>query len=272
MVLRLRVLTAAIGLPLVLLAVFLGPHPFSIFLTIVAAVCTIELCKLAPGLSGRDPLVAVATLWGVILATRHILIPSAPLQTLAMTVPLIVALALLLPHTGRNRTFVQWSWMIASALYVGWLLGHWGGLYLLPAGRVIVLFGMITTFAYDSFAYFSGRAFGHHKLAPHISAAKTWEGATGGLVAAIVIGLLIRMAVMSASGSFPFSASVTLLACTFVVLGALVGDLVESAMKRNAGVKDAGGALPGHGGMLDRFDSLLFVGPMLYYFSLWMAI
>ncbi len=270
--LGLRLLTTAVGLPLVLLAILLGPHPFSIFLAVVAAVCTLEICKLAPGSSRRDPLAVVATLWAVILATRHILIPSSSLQNLAITVPLIVALVLLLPHTHRNRTFTQWSWMIAGALYVGWLFGHWGALYLLPGGRDLVLFGVIATFAYDSFAYFSGRAFGRHHVAPRISAAKTWEGAAGGLAATVVIGLLVRMALIAASGSFPFTISLTVAITFFVVLAALVGDLVESALKRSVGAKDAGVVLPGHGGMLDRFDSLLFVGPMLYYVSLWMAI
>ncbi len=269
---RLRILTAVVGLPLVILSILLGPEPFSIFLIVVAGLCTIEICNLAPGGSRREPLVVVAVIWSIILATRYILFSAWPGQSFLITVPLVIALLLLLPGAGKGRTFVQWSWMIAGALYVGWLFGHWGGLYLLPGGQYLVLFGMIATFAYDSFAFFTGRAFGRHKIAPHISTAKSWEGAVGGLLAATVIALLVRMAIVSATGSFSFSVAQTLVATLCVVLAALMGDLVESAVKRTAHTKDAGRVLPGHGGMLDRFDSLLFVGPMLYYLSLWIGI
>lgn len=270
--LRLRILTAAVGLPLVLLAIFLGPDPFSIFLAVVAGVCTIEICKLTPGLTKRDPLLVIAVAWAIILATRHILFASEPIQGIVITMPFVIALALLLLNSNGNRTFVQWSWMIAGAFYVGWLFGHWGGLYVLPGGTYMVLYGMIIAFAYDTFAFFSGRAFGRHRIAPRISVAKTWEGAAGGLVATVIIALLVRFALVSATGVFAFSSARTVLVTVCLVLAAQVGDLVESAMKRTANTKDAGSALPGHGGMLDRFDSLLFVGPMLYYLSLWMAV
>ncbi len=270
--LRLRLLTTAVGLPLVLLALFLGPHPFGIFLTIVAAICTIEFCRIAPGLPARDPLVVLATLWAVLLATRHVLFPGETTQSLIITVPLVVSLVLLLARAGKTPAFLQWSWAVAGALYVGWLLGHWGGLYMLPGGgHILVLFGLLTMFAYDTFAFFSGRAFGRHKLAPRISGAKTWEGAIGGLVAASCIGLLIRAAVMTLERGFPFSLATTLVATVCIVIGGQLGDLVESALKRSANVKDTGGILPGHGGMLDRFDSLLFAGPVLYYFTLWVT-
>lgn len=270
--LRLRVLTAAVGLPLVLLAILLGPHPFSIFLAVVAGVCTFEICKLAPALTRRDPLLVIAVAWAVILATRHILFASEPIQGAVVTIPFVIALLLLLPDTDRNRTFVQWSWMIAGAFYVGWLFGHWGGLYVLPGGAYLVLYGIVVAFAYDTFAFFSGRAFGRRRIAPRISAAKTWEGAAGGVVAAVAIALLVRFTIVSATGAFAFSIAQTALVTVCLAVAAQTGDLVESALKRSANTKDAGVVLPGHGGMLDRFDSLLFVGPMLYYLSLWMTV
>ncbi len=140
---------------------------------------------------------------------------------------------------------------------------------MLPAGLSLVLFGMLTTFSYDSFAFLFGRAFGRHKLAPRISGAKTWEGAIGGLISALGIGLLVRAVLLGIIGEFPFPVVLTLLASACIAVTAQVGDLVESALKRGAAVKDTGGVLPGHGGMLDRFDSLLFTGTMLYYFALW---
>lgn len=224
---------------------------------------------MAPHLPRRDPLVVVATVWTVLLSTRHVLFPAGTIQSLLITMPLVLSLILLLLPSGRQRTFAQWSWTVAGALYIGWLLGHWGGLYMLPAGLSLVLFGMLTTFSYDSFAFLFGRAFGRRKLAPRISGAKTWEGAMGGLISALGIGLLVRAVLVAILGEFPFPVALTLLAAACIAVTAQIGDLVESALKRSAAVKDTGGVLPGHGGMLDRFDSLLFTGAMLYYFSLW---
>ena len=269
--LRLRILTAAIGLPLVVLSVMLGPYPFGIFLGVVAASCAYELCRLAPGLTRFDGMALTAIAWSVLLACVRLLPLSSPLLSLLVTVPVVGSLVILLDPRSTRRTFAQWSWMMAGALYVGLLLGHWGGLYLLPAGRDLVFFGMFTTFFYDSFAFFTGRAVGRHKLAPHLSAGKTWEGVVGGLLMAVVGSLLVRAAFLGMSGTFPFSVPVSVLGALCITAAAQVGDLVESALKRSADVKDAGGILPGHGGMLDRFDSLLFVGPMLYYFTLWVT-
>jgi phosphatidate cytidylyltransferase len=268
-VLRLRVLTAAIGTPLVVLSVILGPYPFGIFLAIVAGSCTFELCRMYPEPKRSASLALVATVWSVVLATVRLVPVTQTWFSLWITAPVVGSLLVLLISSSSRVAYTQWSWMMAGALYVGLLLGHWGGVYLMPAGRDLVLFGLFTTFLYDSFAFFTGRAIGRHKLAPHLSSGKTWEGAVGGLLVAIVGGLVIRYTFIIVSGTFPFSAVVTIVGALCVTVAAQLGDLVESALKRGAGVKDAGGILPGHGGMLDRFDSVLFVGPMLYYFASW---
>jgi len=114
----------------------------------------------------------------------------------------------------------------------------------------------------DAGAYYIGRALGKHKLAPSISPGKTWEGAVGGLLAALAMGVLAH---------FWFFRELPLkyilpLAAVMTIVG-IFGDLAESALKRGAGAKDAANILPGHGGMLDRLDSLLFNAPLLYYFA-----
>lgn len=114
----------------------------------------------------------------------------------------------------------------------------------------------------DSGAYFAGKAFGKHKLAPKISPGKTWEGSIGGILASLAFAALAH---------FWFLPELTLayalpLAAVMSVVGAL-GDLAESAMKRGSDVKDAANILPGHGGLLDRLDSLVFNAPILYYFA-----
>jgi phosphatidate cytidylyltransferase len=115
----------------------------------------------------------------------------------------------------------------------------------------------------DTGAYYTGRTFGRHKLAPSISPGKTWEGAVGGMLASLL------MAVIAHFWFFPeLSLKAALpLAAVMNVLG-VIGDLTESALKRGAGAKDAAQILPGHGGLLDRLDSLLFNAPVIYYFGL----
>lgn len=269
---RLRVLTAAIGLPLIILSVMLGPQSFGVFLGVVAGLSTYELCRLAPGMAKWDPLTVAAVALSIVLAVAFLPPVRGQHLSLLVTLPVILSLMILLLPTETRRSFVQWAWTVAGAVYIGWLLGHWGGLYLLPSGRELVFFGMFTTFFYDTFAFFTGRVFGRRKLAPHLSAGKTWEGVGGGVLMAVAGGLLLRTVLDNALGAFPLSVPSTVIFSLCVAVAAQTGDLVESAVKRSAGAKDAGTILPGHGGMLDRFDSLLFVGPVLYYLSLWVTV
>ena len=114
----------------------------------------------------------------------------------------------------------------------------------------------------DTGAYYVGRAVGKHKLAPTISPGKTWEGVAGGLVAGLGFAILAHFWFFR---ELPLKWTLPL-AAVMVVLG-ILGDLTESALKRGAGAKDAANILPGHGGILDRLDSLLFNAPLLYYFA-----
>jgi phosphatidate cytidylyltransferase len=153
------------------------------------------------------------------------------------------------------------------------------------AGAFLILYLLLVVWAGDIFAYFVGRSVGRHLMAPRISPKKTWEGAAASMIASLVIG----------GGIFYYSASVStallqwgligrrdgmfglerpallpILALTAVLnVAAQLGDLVESLIKRGAGVKDSGGILPGHGGMLDRIDALLFAAPVLWVWAAW---
>lgn len=116
----------------------------------------------------------------------------------------------------------------------------------------------------DTFAYYTGRTLGRHKLSPRISPKKTVEGAAGGLVGGIIAALICRTL-------FGLDVQAPALVAFAIVAGVvgITGDLAESVLKRAAGVKDSGNLIPGHGGVLDRTDSLLFAFPLLYYFLLW---
>ena len=149
---------------------------------------------------------------------------------------------------------------MAGILYIGWMLSYWVELRSLEAGKELVFWAMFTTFASDTSAFFIGKAWGKHALAPSISPGKTWEGAIGGLLASIIASLILRTIF-----PLPFSYwQIAILGC-IISLFAQLGDLAESLLKRNTGVKDAGKLIPGHGGILDRIDSLIFTGVIVYY-------
>lgn len=153
---------------------------------------------------------------------------------------------------------------LLGAIYLGALGGALAALRLLPpagagAWRILLLLGAVM--AADTLAYFVGHLAGRRRLAPEISPGKTVEGALGGIVGGVTGALLVRAIGMP---ELPL-ASAVVLGALVAVLG-IVGDLLESLLKRWAGVKDSGGLFPGHGGMLDRLDSLLFGAPVLYYY------
>ena len=152
---------------------------------------------------------------------------------------------------------------------MGWLLSHFVALRGEADGRNWVLFALFTTFASDSAAFFIGRAWGRHHLAPHISPRKTWEGAVAAVLGAIIVSLLFTLRT-PLQAPFDYWWQAILLGLAVSVFGQL-GDLVESLLKRNMGVKDSGKAMPGHGGFLDRMDSVVFAGIVVYYYVIWLV-
>lgn len=130
---------------------------------------------------------------------------------------------------------------------------------------IVLLLALIIVWSTDIGAYMIGRKFGRHKLAPSVSPNKTIEGAVGGVVSAVVVTFIYMMFYKD---SFPYSMGIMLILSIFFSVAGQLGDLVESAYKRYFGVKDSGKLLPGHGGILDRFDSLLFVFPVMYFVGL----
>ena len=135
----------------------------------------------------------------------------------------------------------------------------------LDDGRNWVFFALFTNFGSDTAAFFTGRALGRHHLAPQISPSKTWEGAIGGILGAIIISLLFTL---PPALSLPLSYGQAILLGLLVSIFGQLGDLVESLLKRNMGVKDSGRLVPGHGGALDRIDSIVFAGVVVYYWVL----
>jgi phosphatidate cytidylyltransferase len=153
------------------------------------------------------------------------------------------------------------------------------------AGAFYLLYLLLVVWAGDVFAYFVGKSVGRHLMAPRISPKKTWEGAAASVLASMAVGyllfhyaqpissVLLRAGLIQRrDGLFGLEQPgiIPVLLLTIVLnIAAQLGDLVESLIKRGAGVKDSGALLPGHGGMLDRIDALLFAAPVLWYYAAW---
>ena len=266
--LKYRIITAAVGLPLIVLAIWFGdPWPwFTLLITAAALAGTYELYRIA-NFDRKEPLLYLGLLWTLALVlSPHYTKPN--LLPAVITAAILVSLITLLLRRSREKAFRDWAWTIVGALYAGWMLSYWLNLRGLEDGRDWVYLAMLTTFANDTGAYFIGRARGKHKLAPAISPAKTWEGAIGGLGSAILAAIVVA-AILSLISPFALKHWQIILLGFLVSLFAQLGDLVESLLKRNMEVKESGTLLPGHGGILDRFDSLIFVGAVVYYYAVW---
>jgi len=151
-----------------------------------------------------------------------------------------------------------------GVFYVALPLSLLGWVCLRPGGRAFVLFALVLVWTGDTAAFFVGRARGRHKLSPLISPGKSWEGAAASLLSALLVGHLFARWFWPGVGALEGATVVSA-----INVAAQIGDLAESAMKRSAGVKDSSHLLPGHGGVLDRIDGLLFVGPVLWYYWTW---
>lgn len=183
-----------------------------------------------------------------------------PVVLLALFVFLVSRLASATDITETSSAIIRGG---ASTVYISAALSHVVLLAATESGRWWLLFTLVLVWSNDTFAYYTGRRLGRTKLAPRISPGKTVEGAVGGIVGGVVAAYVF-IHFTELSGSVLFIAAAALL------LGALsiLGDLLESVFKRGAGVKDSGSLIPGHGGLLDRIDSLLFVVPAMYYLLL----
>ncbi len=259
-----RILTALVALPLVLAGLLLAPAVVGV--AMVAAALLVGLHEFYGLMRARQQLPFRATGY-LLLAGIFIEVASRPewsAPPLWPMVALFAGTALVLREGDFASSVPAAASTLLGATYLGALGGAVAGLRVLaplesaPA-RLLLLFAIVMLS--DTCAYFAGRMLGRHKLAPDISPGKTLEGALGGLAGGVLAALLVRWLV---TPEMPLWHAATL-GLLVSGLGAM-GDLLESVLKRWAGVKDSGRLFPGHGGMLDRLDSLLFGAPVLYYY------
>ncbi|HMI30921.1 MAG TPA: phosphatidate cytidylyltransferase [Candidatus Limnocylindrales bacterium] len=189
-----------------------------------------------------------------------------------LTVLLVAMLLAELRRGASKQTLVNVSSTLLGVLYIGWLGSHVAALRELPwsvhvpyaLGMSFALLPFFLAWTCDTAAYLVGRAWGRHKLAPSVSPQKSVEGAMGGLLASVAAGAVARLWF---APYLSWGAALSLGALVGVF--AQLGDLVESLLKRDAETKESSSLIPGHGGVLDRFDSLLFAAPLVYYFLVW---
>lgn len=260
-----RVLTAIVGLPIFLLALWTGRVWWAALVAVIMIAGAFEYVRLCPGLkSGRQVvlLAGVAGLAGLVAWGPVVVVPWG--IALAGAIIVVVGLVPLVAGGGLPglvRVEATWSAVPMGIAYLGapaGVLVRWRDQHF---AVVMILFGIV--WANDVAGYFIGSRYGRHKLAPRISPGKSWEGS--------VAGLLIGGAIGVVSGSFlGLSLIGGALLGVLISATAQIGDLFESALKRAAGVKDSGGIFPGHGGMLDRFDGVFFAAPVGFaFFQAW---
>lgn len=259
--LALRVLTAAVALPIVLALVYAGLWPLALGAGLIALLAAAEFHHgwLIPSMPIRD-VAPQSFAFGASAA----MVAGAHWDTRFIWAGLVLAALFAAAGYSRTNAFgprrpyrVQ-AWCL---VYIGLLLSTLVLVRDADGGREWAFIGLFATFAVDTGAYATGRLIGRHLMAPAVSPKKTWEGAAGGYAAG-------AGAVMGLNALFDTGVSaVTMLPFALLMpIAAQAGDLFESWMKRRMGVKDASGLLPGHGGFLDRLDSILFVMPLLYVF------
>jgi len=257
--LLLRAASAVVGLPILGALVFWRqPLGFALFSLVVAAIALREYVAMTmEGRPGTER--ALVILIGLAFGVAVYLQPGAGVAWGMAAVVLVAALILARPDdmpTAGARLGVAGF----GIFYVAGLMVSLPLLHRRPDGSLWVTLAIAVTFVCDTGAYFAGRSLGRHKLAPAVSPGKTVEGGVGGLLAAFGFTVLAR---------YTFFPALTWLDCVLVGVAAgtlgPIGDLTESLLKRSAGVKDSGNLIPGHGGMLDRIDAVLFVGAYVYW-------
>ncbi|MBS9334575.1 phosphatidate cytidylyltransferase [Fructobacillus sp. M1-13] len=257
-----RIITAIVALLVFVPLVIIGHLPLLLLTIVLGWVAMGEMLRMTKTLLvSFEAIISLIGVVALILPNHFWLWVSEnwPMTVASDTVVYSIAFLFLLRTVLSKKSF---NINDAGVLFLSMVYIGTGFHYFYMAdqkGLAVLFFGMLTVWITDSFAYFCGKAFGKHKLAPSISPNKTWEGSLGGSAIAIVV----ISSIYAWTGWLDRPVIEIVLAVAFLSLGGQLGDLIESSFKRYFGFKDSGNILPGHGGILDRFDSMLVVMPLL---------
>jgi len=256
--LRTRLISGLLAIPIVFLGVYLGGVWFLVGAWLIAMIAGWEFGEMMKaGGYHTTPFITLALI--TLLLADSYQWPDTQLQLIVTVI--IPALIWQLFHKKTDSPTADWALTIMGGFYVGMGLAHLVALRQLVDGAVWVTIVFLSTWGADTLAYFVGRQFGKHKIWPRHSPKKTVEGFAGGILGGVIGALLVGIV-------FPH-----ILGPRLVMIGAIIpivaffGDICESMLKRDTGVKDSSNLFPGHGGFLDRIDSLLFVSIVVYYFA-----
>lgn len=260
-----RILSALVLLPGVIAAVWYGEPWLSVVVALFVFFGALEFFRIA-SIAGWRPFLYLGTL----LALLFVLNAHSDDER---TTPLLISACVVLPlircllYPTKRNAMMNWTWTLGGVFYVGWTMSHFVFLREMDDGRDWVFLALLGTFACDTSAYFIGRIFGRHRMAPVVSPGKTWEGAAGGLAGAVAA--VVGIAILTDLTEVGYHLIIPL--AFLLGIFAQLGDLAESAIKRSAETKEAGNLIPGHGGILDRLDSLIFSVVLVYYWVIWLV-
>jgi phosphatidate cytidylyltransferase len=295
--LALRIVFAVVAAPIALWIVLVGGAPLAALLAIASAIGAWEFYRIARAAGSRpleDAGIALAGLVPLAIHASYLgLFTVRP--ALAAVVALLVLAATIWLRGVDGRPIGSAATTLLGVLYTAGMLGFGyairyhdtvagydvvgarqlslGALSIsIPPGGALLIFPLVITWASDIGAFFVGRAIGGRKLIPSVSPGKTMSGAAGGLVASMIVALLYARTVLVPVAHLGFTPWGALLFGGIVSVAAQIGDLFESLIKREGGVKDSSRIIPGHGGVLDRLDSLIFVLPVAYLLLGWLPL
>ena len=272
-----RILTAIVFAAVVFALIFFGQlWMITLFAAIIAELAAYEYLKLAAVGAETHGAKLRIPLWWMTLGTALAFVVTLPNFPVEAQLPVLSALTLaLFAWNGFRSPLIQVLPDTAQGLfgliYIAYPLTLVPLIWKKEDGTALVVFLMVCVWAGDIAALYVGRAFGKHKLAPRLSPGKTWEGSAASIAGSVVAAFLVIYIgdVLTSHGNLVLHTSEpmweSLLLAAVLNIAAQLGDLLESAIKRGAGVKDSGTMLPGHGGMLDRIDALLLAAPVLWF-------
>ena len=261
-----RLLTASVGVPVTVVCSLVGGIPFLLAMNLVIGAGLFEFYRMMEA-KGIRPYKTVGVAAGLVVSW-YVYFQGGVFSGLFITLMLITIMAMELFRRDGELAVFHISTTILGVFYVAWLGSHiillrqlGEGVVGTDLGGFFVILAFALAWGTDTGAYFVGNAIGKKKLLPRVSPSKSVEGALGGVVVAITVAFVAKATIV------PLLTVVDVLALGLAApVMAVLGDLVESLMKRDVRIKDTSRALPGHGGMLDRFDSVLFVAPLVYYY------
>ncbi|WP_102271427.1 phosphatidate cytidylyltransferase [Cytobacillus massiliigabonensis] len=258
-----RIISAIVFGAIFLPVVIIGGMPVVILAYLLASIALYELLKMRKlSIISVPGIISLLLLWIFLLPNQFQTLLNFIHFTKIEFALLAVLLFLTYTVVTKNKfTFDDVAFSILSTLYVG--IGFYYFIETREEGLIFIFFSLFIIWATDSGAYFIGRAIGKKKLWPEISPNKTIEGSVGGVFCALIVAVLFLLFT-----DIPASLFQLLIITVVLSVFGQIGDLVESALKRHYDVKDSGKIMPGHGGILDRFDSLLFVWPLIHFIYL----